>query len=94
VVIAIIEFIALFVQNGAFGYASERMVRRVRYGSLRNIARQEISYFDKEENSTGRLTNMLSQEATAMTGLSGTNLGAILTLIVDLVSVVTLAYLL
>lgn len=35
---------------------------------------------------------MLSQEATAMAGLSGNNLGAILTLIVDLVSVIILAY--
>jgi ATP-binding cassette subfamily B (MDR/TAP) protein 1 len=35
---------------------------------------------------------MLSSEATAMSALSGTNLGAILTLIVSLVSVVTLAY--
>jgi hypothetical protein len=35
---------------------------------------------------------MLSSEATAMSGLSGTNLGAILTLIVSIVGVVTLAY--
>jgi ATP-binding cassette, subfamily B (MDR/TAP), member 1 len=92
VVVAIVEFIALFFQNGAFGYASEKMVRRVRYGSLRNIARQDISYFDRDENSTGKLTNLLSQEATAMAGLSGVNLGAILTLVVNLVSVITLAY--
>jgi len=36
---------------------------------------------------------MLSQEATAMAGLSGNNLGTILTLIVDLVSVIIVAYL-
>ena len=89
--VAVIEFVALFAQNSAFGYASEKMVRRVRYGSLRSIARQEISFFDREENSTGRLTNLLSQEATAMAGLSGVNLGSILTLIVDLVSVIALA---
>ena len=35
---------------------------------------------------------MLSQEATAMAGLSGNNLGTILTLIVDLVSVIIVAY--
>jgi len=35
---------------------------------------------------------MLSQEATAMAGLSGTNLGTILALIVDLVSIIILAY--
>jgi ATP-binding cassette subfamily B (MDR/TAP) protein 1 len=51
-----------------------------------------MSFFDRTENSTGQLTNMLSTEATAMAGLSGTNLGAILTLMVDLVSVTVVAY--
>lgn len=66
-------------------------MRRVRYQSLRNVMRQDISFFDHSENSTGKLTNMLSTDATAMAGLSGANLGAILTLLVDLPSVVILA---
>lgn len=68
-------------------------MRRVRYESLRHISRQEIAFFDQSENSTGRLIHMLSTEATAMAALSGNNLGAILTLIVDIFGVSALAYL-
>jgi ATP-binding cassette subfamily B (MDR/TAP) protein 1 len=55
------------------------------------MIRQEIGYFDRPENSTGRLINMLSQDATAMAALSGNNLGTILQLLVDIVSVIVVA---
>jgi ATP-binding cassette, subfamily B (MDR/TAP), member 1 len=54
--------------------------------------RQEIAFFDRPDHSTGSLTTMLSTEATAMAGLSGINLGSILTVIVNLVSGTILAY--
>jgi len=46
--------------------------------------RQNAAFFDRDEHSTGALTQMLGQEATAMSGLSGLNLGAILTVIFGL----------
>jgi len=54
--------------------------------------RQEIAFFDRPEHSTGSLTTMLSTEATAMSGLSGLNLGSILTVLVNLISGTILAY--
>lgn len=54
-------------------------MRRVRLASFKAILRQNAAFFDREEHSTGTLTQMLGQEATAMSGLSGLNLGAILT---------------
>jgi ATP-binding cassette, subfamily B (MDR/TAP), member 1 len=54
--------------------------------------RQEIAFFDRPEHSTGTLTTTLSSEATAMAGLSGVNLGAILTVLVNLTSGTILAY--
>ena len=91
-VIAICEFIAYSLQGWGFGYASEKMVRRVRLESFRAILRQEIAFFDRPEHSTGSLTTMLSSEATAMAGLSGINLGSILTVLVNLISGTILAY--
>jgi ATP-binding cassette, subfamily B (MDR/TAP), member 1 len=90
-IISIIEFAAHFVQNWGFGYSSEKMTRRIRFQSFRTIMRQEIAFFDRPEHSTGSLTTMLSTEATAMSGLSGVNLGAILTVIVNLTSGTILA---
>lgn len=54
--------------------------------------RQEIAFFDRPEHSTGSLTTMLSKEATAMSGLSGVNLGSILTVVVNLTGGMILAY--
>ena len=47
--------------------------------SFQAILRQNAAFFDRDDHSTGTLTQMLGQEATAMSGLSGLNLGAILT---------------
>lgn len=59
-------------------------MRKVRLASFKAILRQNAAFFDREEHSTGTLTQMLGQEATAMAGLSGLNLGAILTVIFGL----------
>ena len=56
-------------------------VRRVRLRSFQVVLRQNAAFFDRDEHSTGALTRMLGQEATAMSGLSGINLGSILTMI-------------
>jgi ATP-binding cassette, subfamily B (MDR/TAP), member 1 len=63
----------------------------VRFESLRRMLRQEIAFFDTPEHSTGKLTNTLSTDATAMSGLSGNNLASLLTFVVDLTSVIIVA---
>jgi ATP-binding cassette, subfamily B (MDR/TAP), member 1 len=67
-------------------------VRKVRYACFQTILRQNAAFFDRNEHSTGTLTQMLGQEATAMSGLSGLNLGAILTVFWGLFSGAILAY--
>ena len=54
--------------------------------------RQNAAFFDRDEHSTGSLTQMLGQEATAMAGLSGLNLGAILTVVFGLIIACVVAY--
>lgn len=92
-VVAIVECIGYAAYGSCFGFCSERMVRRVRYASFRAILRQNAAFFDRADHTTGTLTQMLGQEATAMAGLSGLNLGAILTIIFGLTIACILAYL-
>jgi len=91
-IVSIVEFFAYGIYSWAFGYASERMVRRVRLSCFQSILRQNAAFFDRDEHSTGTLTQMLGQEATAMSGLSGLNLGAILTVFFGLTAGAMLAY--
>lgn len=66
------------IQGFSFAYASERLVFRARNEMFRSMLRQDMAFFDQEKNSAGALSSMLSTDATALAGLSGTTLGTIL----------------
>ncbi|KAJ5168928.1 leptomycin B resistance protein pmd1 [Penicillium canariense] len=85
-VLALVECLVFIIQGVAFAYCSERLVYRARYRALEAILRQEISFFEKEENSIGALTSLLSVESTNLAGISGATLGTILIAISTLVT--------
>ncbi|PKY05405.1 multidrug/pheromone exporter, ABC superfamily [Aspergillus campestris IBT 28561] len=77
-VIGIVQLITLSINGTAFAICSERLICRARSKAFRSILRQDISFFDKEENSTGALTSFLSTETKHLSGVSGATLGTIL----------------
>lgn len=88
--LGIVQFIAFSGQGIAFALCSEWLVRRVRNQAFRTMLRQDITFFDQEENTSGALTSFLSTEATHLAGMSGVTLGTILVVTTTLVSAVTL----
>ncbi|PWY87115.1 multidrug resistance protein 1, 2, 3 [Aspergillus sclerotioniger CBS 115572] len=79
--------VTLFIyslQGTLFAYSSERMIYRARSQAFRVMLNQEISFFDKEENTTGALTSTLSAETKQLAGISGVTLGTILIVTVNL----------
>ncbi|KAM0748317.1 P-loop containing nucleoside triphosphate hydrolase protein [Meredithblackwellia eburnea MCA 4105] len=93
-IIAIVASIAVGLQNWAFGVSSERLSRIIRVSVFKAILRQDIAFFDREENSTGHLTSSVADWAQRIAGLMGITAGVILqstfTLIVG--SIVGLSY--
>ncbi|KAI4154308.1 MAG: hypothetical protein L6R39_001412 [Caloplaca ligustica] len=89
--LAIVQFIGFCGQGIAFAYCSERLVHRARDQAFRNMLRQDIAFFDKEENSAGALTSFLSTETTHLAGMSGTTLGTILVVTTTLVAAIVLS---
>lgn len=87
--LAFVDFFAMCIQGIAFAYCSESLVQRARDGAFRRFLRQDIAFFDEDENSTGALTSFLSTEATHLSSISGATLGTLLscstTLIVAIV---------
>lgn len=73
-------------QGTIFAFCSERLVHRVRDRAFRTMLRQDVEFFDREENTAGALTSFLSTEATHMAGLTGATLGTILMSISTLVT--------
>lgn len=76
--IAFIQLLAMWTQGVSLAICSERLVHRARDMAFRHFLRQDIAFFDKDENSTGALTSFLSTEATHLSALSGATLGVIL----------------
>lgn len=87
--LGLVQLVVHTTQGLLFGYSSEKLIRRARDSAFRAMLRQDISFFDKDENSTGALTSFLSTETKYLSGISGANLGTILmvstTLIASLV---------
>lgn len=76
-IIAILSTIAVGLQNYYFAAAATELTARLRSLSFRAVLRQDIAFFDKDENSSGGLTSNLSENPQKVNGLAGITLGAI-----------------
>jgi ATP-binding cassette subfamily B (MDR/TAP) protein 1 len=84
--LAMVQLVSYIAQGTAFAYCSERLIHRARDQSFRSMLRQDIEFFDREENTAGALTSFLSTETNHLAGMSGTTLGTILLVVTTLVA--------
>lgn len=89
--LAFVQMVAYLSQGIAFALCSEKLVRRIRNRAFRAMLRQDISFFDREENSTGALTSFLSTETTHMSGISGVTLGTLLIVSTTLIAAISVS---
>ncbi|KAK9369836.1 P-loop containing nucleoside triphosphate hydrolase protein [Lipomyces kononenkoae] len=89
--LSVVAFLSSVISLSLFAFAGQKLVRRIRLMTIRQMLRQDISYFDRDENTVGSLTSTLSRDAQAIEGLSGTTLGQLLSSSVIVVSSITLA---
>ncbi|KAG0587384.1 hypothetical protein KC19_2G160800 [Ceratodon purpureus] len=61
-----VSIICYFTQNFFFGVMSENLIKRVREMIFARILTNDISWFDKDENSSGQVSARLSADATAV----------------------------
>ncbi|KAF7298981.1 hypothetical protein MIND_00846300 [Mycena indigotica] len=76
-IIAILSTFCIGFQNYLFSSAAATLTMRLRQLSFKAILRQDIEFFDKDENSAGGLTSSLSDNPQKVNGLAGVTLGAI-----------------
>ncbi|KAL1959000.1 hypothetical protein VTO42DRAFT_3241 [Malbranchea cinnamomea] len=76
--LGIVQLFSYSIQGSIFAYCSEKLIYRARSTAFRSMLRQDIAFFDREENSTGALTSFLSTETKHLSGISGATLGTIL----------------
>ncbi|RYC65973.1 hypothetical protein CHU98_g246 [Xylaria longipes] len=87
-----IAVFAIFIAQGfSFSYATEKLTHRLREQSFRSVLRQEIAFFDQEENSIGALTSLLSSAPNDLNGVSGPVLGGIFTFVATILGGIVLS---
>ena len=89
--LGIVQFIAFVLQGVAFAKCSERLVHRVRDRAFRSMLRQDVAFFDRDENTAGALPSFLSTSTTQMAGLSGVTLGTLLLTFTTLVVAIVMS---
>lgn len=89
--VGLAQILTYSCQGIAFAFCSERLTRRARSQAFRSILRQDISFFDREENATGILTSFLSTETKHLSGISGVTLGTILMVSTTLIAALIIA---
>ncbi|KAJ7288261.1 P-loop containing nucleoside triphosphate hydrolase protein [Mycena rebaudengoi] len=85
-VIALASTVAIGIQNYCFSSSGATLTQKLRSLTYRAILRQDIEFFDKDENSAGGLTSTLSENPQKVNGLAGVTLGAIVQSIATLIS--------
>ncbi|KAL7626760.1 hypothetical protein AAE478_003534 [Parahypoxylon ruwenzoriense] len=89
--LAFVMLVGQMAHGVAFAKCSERLVHRVRDRAFRTMLRQDVAFFDKDENTAGALTSFLSTETTHVAGLSGVTLGTLLMVTTTLISAMVVA---
>ena len=91
IMLAFVTLLAMCTQGIAFAYCSERLIQRARDGAFRHYLRQDISFFDEDQHSTGALTSFLSTETTHLASISGSTLGTLISCSTTLIVAIVVA---
>lgn len=91
-VLAIIEFFANLVSWSAFGWLSEKMLYVVRLLSFRSLFEQSLQWHQSENRTPAKLLLYITKDGNALAGLSGSVLGTIFSISVNLIVAIVLTH--
>jgi ATP-binding cassette subfamily B (MDR/TAP) protein 1 len=91
-VLAIIEFFANLISWAGFGWTSERLVYTVRVLSFRSLFEQDLEWHQSEGRSPSMLLSYITRDGNALAGLSGSVLGTLFSITVNLFAAIILTH--
>ncbi|XP_059423485.1 ATP-dependent translocase ABCB1 [Carassius carassius] len=87
-----VAFITYFLQGFMFGKSGELLTMRLRRQAFNAMIRQEIAWFDDNNNAVGVLTTKLATDASLVKGAAGSRLGLATNTICALIIAVIVAF--
>ncbi|KAJ5884738.1 hypothetical protein N7495_009248 [Penicillium taxi] len=91
-VLAIIEFFANIVSWTGFGWTSERIVYTVRVLSFRSLFEQDLQWHQSKGRTPPLLLSYITRDGNALAGLSGSIIGTLFSISVNLVAAIILTH--
>ena len=90
--IGLASFLGNFFMWGLFGWLGERLTRRLRVATLRAVLRQPVAWFDTPDNSVGRLTARLAEDASLVKATTGGSLAQGVSALCSLLTGIIIAF--
>ncbi|KAA8643827.1 hypothetical protein EYZ11_008917 [Aspergillus tanneri] len=91
-VLAIIEFFANIISWSGFGTVSEKIVYTVRVLSFRSLFEQDLQWHQSEGRTPALLLSYITRDGNALAGLSGSVIGTLFSISVNLVAAIILTH--
>ncbi|OMP81948.1 Leptomycin B resistance protein pmd1 [Diplodia seriata] len=91
-ILSLIALCAYVTSGSCFGFVSQWLLCRIQDTSLRNILRQDVSWFSKPGRSSHALMSSLSMDAGHISGLSGVIIGTIFSVTTSICGGIILAH--
>lgn len=89
-VLAIIEFFANLISWSGFGWVSEKLVYTTRHLSFRSLFEQDLQWHQSEGRTPDSLLSYITRDGDALSGLSGSVIGTIFSITINLVAAIIL----
>ncbi|KAJ5678031.1 leptomycin B resistance protein pmd1 [Penicillium maclennaniae] len=91
-VLAIIEFFANLASWAGFGWVSEKVVYTARVLSFRSLFEQDLQWHQSKNRTPALLLSYITRDGNALAGLSGSVIGSLFAISVNLVAAIILTH--
>ncbi|XP_050230996.1 ABC transporter B family member 9 [Mercurialis annua] len=92
VVIGLVNFLVLPLQNYLFGIAGGRLIERIRSMTFAKVVHQDISWFDDPANSSGAVGARLSTDASTVRSIVGDSLALVVQNAATIIAALIIAF--
>lgn len=91
-ILAIVEFFANLVSWVGFGWVSENAIYTIRVRLFRSLFEQDVEWHQSENRSPSSLLGYITNDGDQIAGLSGSVIGTVLSICINLVAAVILTF--
>ncbi|KAJ5750621.1 hypothetical protein N7533_007649 [Penicillium manginii] len=91
-IVGVVELFANLIGGCAYGWAADQILYRTRVASLRSLLSQTITWHTSEGRSPGALVALITGDASALSGITGTTIGLLLATAVNLFAGIIISF--